>query len=110
MRVKGELIDTPGDATALMKTWDQKTQELVLTVSMGSFSEVYRVVPERQNQGAFVFPKPQSQPQDAEDTEPKRTGSTILDDEKLSKLERLLTKRRVAAMMADELKKRGQQQ
>lgn len=106
-RVKGELIDTVGEATALLKSWDSKTQELVLTVNMGTFGEVFKVVPEKQNQNSFVFPKAESPSQEDSQNPAKRAGSTLLDDQKFIDLEKKLTKRRVAAMLADELKNRN---
>lgn len=112
VRVKGELIDTVGEATALLKSWDSKTQELVLTVNMGTFGEVFRVVPEKQTQGAFTFQRPEPPAPDPE-APPEirsRTGSTLLDDAKLAALEKKLTKRRLAVMLAEEMKNRGAQQ
>jgi len=103
IRVKGELIDTVGEATALLKSWDSKTQELVLSVSMGVFGEVFRVVPEKQNQGAFVFPK---QPTENAAPEPKRSTSTLRPDEELVAMENALIKRRIGAMLRDELRRR----
>lgn len=109
LRIKGELVDTVGEATALMKSWDTVKQELVLTVSMGSFSEVFRVVPERQTSPQLVLPNiPTEQPEPTKD-QPSRVGSTFLDDDKLNTLEKKLQKRRIASMLADEIKrnKRG---
>ena len=59
LRVKGELVDTVGEATALLKSWDSKTQELVLTVTLGTFGEVFRVIPERQTGPTEIRPAPE---------------------------------------------------
>jgi len=106
IRVKGELIDTPGDSTALMKTWDEKKQELVLTVSMGSFSEVYRVVPEKQSPKQLAFTdQSMRETEPLVDKQPSRHGHT-LDNPNLDALEKTLQKRRVAAMLKEELRNR----
>jgi hypothetical protein len=113
LRVKGELIDTIGEATTLLKSWDSAKQELVLTVAMGSFGEVYRVVPERQAQKEVIAPRPA--PSNGQTVDPldklfnpetrefARKGSTLEDNEKLTDLENKLKRRRVARMVAEEL-------
>lgn len=114
LRVKGELVDTVGDATALLKSWDSAKQELVLTVNMGSFGEVYRVVPERQTpkQAVPITAPSNGQTFDPLDKlftpeprkEPPRVASTLDDTERLSKLESALQKRRIARLFEEELK------
>jgi len=122
LRVKGELVDAVGEATALLKSWDSTKQELVLMVNMGSFGEVYRVVPERQTQKEPVPMRPapiNGQTFDPLDklftpTPPEpsrehpRAGSTLDDTERLSKLESALQKRRIARLFEEEMRaKRG---
>ena len=107
LRLKGEDIDRIGEATALMKAWDSATQEVVLTVSMGTFGEVFRVVPEKQTQGTFVFPKPPQEPAgESPNGDPKRSTSTLRPDEELVAMEKTLLKRRVKSMLEDELRRR----
>jgi hypothetical protein len=106
LRVKGELIDTIGEATALLKSWDSKTQELVLTVSMGTFGEVFRVIPEKQTNAATVIrPIEREEAQPLANGAPARHGST-LDNPDLVKMEQDLLKRRIAAMLQDEFRRR----
>src|ERR1700693_1097881 len=105
LRVKGELIDTVGEATALLKSWDSQKQELVLTVSLGTFGEVFRVIPEKQTQGQVVI-RPGVE---KEEIRPPDNGgahrSVVPDDAKLVELEKTLRKRRIAAMLQDELRR-----
>jgi hypothetical protein len=107
LRVKGELIDSAGEATALLKSWDTKTQELVLNTPLGMFGEVFRVVPEKQNSRQQVLFAPR--PQEIGDETPveQARSSNTLDDEKMTVLEKKLQKRRVASLLADELKRRA---
>jgi hypothetical protein len=111
LRLKGELVDTPGDSTALMKTWDEKKQEIVLTVSMGSFSEIYRVTPEKQiSKQQVLFPtQPGTESEPLIEKQPSRHGQT-LDNPNLDAIEKTLQKRRVAAMLKEELRSRKQNQ
>jgi hypothetical protein len=111
LRVKGELVDTVGEATALLKWWDSTKQELVLTTTQGSFGEVFRVVPERQpsKEQLIDLSKRVEHADRAVDAirangeEKTRTGSTYDDPAKLARLEQTLLKRRIAAMMRDEI-------
>lgn len=106
IRIKGELIDTPGDSTALMKSWDATKQELVLSTSLGTFSEVYRVTPEKQNQQHNVIrPIEREEQRPPANGEAPRTGSTLLDDEKLKDMERTLLKRKIGAMLTEEIRR-----
>lgn len=115
VRVKGELVDTVGDATALLKSWDSAKQELVLTVNMGSFGEVFRVIPEKQGSKQ---PVPISAPGNGQTFDPleklftpaatgpakeaPRAASILDDPERLDRLEKTLQKRRIARMFQDE--------
>jgi hypothetical protein len=102
LRVKGELVDTIGEATALLKSWDSKTQELVLTVNMGSFGEVFKVIPEKQSSKQQVLFTPQPIVEgEPSATEPNRHGSTIDDPERIVNLEKRLRKVRFAAGLKD---------
>jgi hypothetical protein len=106
LRVKGELIDTVGEATALLKSWDTAKQELVLTVSLGTFGEVFRVVPEKQTAGQVVIrPAMEPEPMKPANGTAARSTSTIDDDAKLIELESKLRKRRIAAMLQDEMRR-----
>jgi hypothetical protein len=108
IRVKGELIDVIDQPVTLMKSWDSISQELVLRTTMGTFTEVYRVIPEKQPTKEVIAADPirKQVPEEPNLFAPK--GST-LDDQKLTELERKLTKRRVAALLSDELKNRNRQ-
>lgn len=106
LRIKGELVDAINEPTTLLKDWDSRTQELVLRTHMGSFGEVFRVVPEKQPTKEVIAADPLKKTEQHDLFQAK--GST-LDDEKLQKLERDLTKRRVARMIADDLKARQRQ-
>lgn len=114
LRVKGELVDTVGEATALLKAWDSTKQELVLTTAMGSFGEVFRVVPEKQTgkQPVPVTAPPEGRTADplerlftpqtpAEDG--KRSVNTLEDTDRLVDIESKLRKLRIARMFADEM-------
>jgi|HubBroStandDraft_2_1064218.scaffolds.fasta_scaffold00006_19 hypothetical protein len=103
LRIKGELVDAINEPTTLLKDWDSKTQELVLRTHMGSFGEVFRVVPEKQPTKEVIAADPIKKSEDLPLFTQK--GST-LDDEKLKKLETDLTRRRVAAMITEDLKRR----
>jgi hypothetical protein len=108
IRVKGEMIDVIDQPVTLLKSWDSATQELVLRTTMGSFTEVYRVIPEKQPTKEVIAADPirKQAPEEPNLFAPK--GST-LDDNKLTELERQLTKRRVASMISEDLKKRQRQ-
>jgi hypothetical protein len=107
LRIKGELVDQINEPTTLLKDWDSKTQELVLRTHMGSFGEVFRVVPEKQPTKEVIAADPIRREAEQPTFFPQK-GST-LDDEKLQKLERELTKRRVASMISEDLRKRQRQ-
>lgn len=107
LRIKGELVDAINEPTTLLKDWDTRTQELVLRTHMGTFGEVFRVVPEKQPTKEVIAADPLNKTAD----QPSlfATKSSTLDDKKLHDLERDLTKRRVARMIADDLKARQRQ-
>ena len=120
LRVKGELVDAIGEATALMKSWDSAKQELVLTVSMGSFGEIFRVVPERQTGKQPVVPtEPRlvdpleklfnPAPVDVTKEQPRKT-STLEDPERLRKLEVTLQKMSIARKFREEFDARRREQ
>jgi hypothetical protein len=107
LRIKGELVDAINEPTTLLKDWDSRTQELVLRTHMGSFGEVFRVVPEKQPTKEVIAADPIRKAEDQPNLfAPK--GST-LDDEKLKKIETDLTRRRIASLISEDLKKRRQQ-
>jgi hypothetical protein len=119
VRVKGELIDLIGESTCLVKAWDATKQELVISASMGMFTEVFRVIPERQvpravtpsaevvDTAARIFtPQPKTNGPTADEFLPK--GST-LDDERLAELERRRRVASAAALIRDELRRRRTQ-
>lgn len=108
LRIKGELVDAINEPTTLLKDWDSRTQELVLRTHMGSFGEVFRVVPEKQPTKEVIAADPLKRELEQQPNLFPAKGST-LDDEKLQKLERDLTKRRVASMIAEDLKQRRRQ-
>src|SRR5579863_1432697 len=85
LRIKGELVDSINEPTTLLKDWDSRTQELVLRTHMGSFGEVFRVVPEKQPTKEVIAADPiRKQPEESNLFTPQ--GST-LDDAKLKKME-----------------------
>jgi hypothetical protein len=108
IRVKGELVDVIDHPVTLLKEWDSSTQELVLRTHTGSFGEVFRAIPEAQPTKEVIAADPirKQVPEEPNLFAPK--GST-LDDNKLTELERQLTKRRVASMISEDLKKRQRQ-
>jgi hypothetical protein len=109
LRVRGELVDAVGEATALLKSWDPKTQEVVLTTTLGSYGEVFRVVPEKQATAPQRIALSVPLPPDADSPAPPppRSSASLLDEsERLAALEIKLKKRRVASMLADELARR----
>jgi hypothetical protein len=107
LRIKGELVDAINEPTTLLKDWDTRTQELVLRTHMGTFGEVFRVVPEKQPTKEVIAADPLKKEAEQPTLFPAK-GST-LDDEKLHKLERELSKRRVASMISEDLKRRQRQ-
>jgi hypothetical protein len=108
VRIKGELVDAVGESTVFTTEWDSSKQELVLTAPIGTHVRVYRVVPENQRVKEVIAADPirKQVPEEPNLFAPK--GST-LDDNKLTELERQLTKRRVASMISEDLKKRQRQ-
>jgi hypothetical protein len=110
LRIKGELVDAINEPTTLLKDWDGHTQELVLRTHMGSFGEVFRVIPEKQPTKEVIAADPirtqQEQPLTLPFNPPPKRSA--LSDEKLAEMETILTKRRVASMLKDELKQRRQ--
>jgi hypothetical protein len=108
LRVKGELIDMIGEGTVLIKAWDSQKQELVITASMGMFSEVFRVIPERQTpkpqQPQVVDPvtRPAQPPANEEEFLPK---GTTLDDPRLAEMERARNIRAAATLLRSELER-----
>jgi hypothetical protein len=108
IRIRGDMIDIIDQPVTLLKDWDSKTQELVLRTHLGSFGEVFRAIPEAQPTKEVIAADPirKQVPEEPNLFAPK--GST-LDDQKLTELERKLTKRRVAALLSDELKNRNRQ-
>jgi hypothetical protein len=102
LRIKGELVDAINEPTTLLKDWDSSKQELVLRTHLGTFGEVFRVIPEKQPTREVIAADPiRNQPEQIP-FQPLPKGST-LSDEKLADLERALTKRRVASLLKDEM-------
>ena len=107
LRVKGELIDSIGEPTALIKEWDHKAQELVLRSGMGSFVEVFTLNPERQ---APVRQAPA--PEDPLAAVFKDSGKSFtpktstIDNPNLAELERKRAVAHAAALLKDELMRR----
>lgn len=102
LRIKGELVDAINEPTTLLKDWDGSKQELVLRTHMGSFGEVFRVVPERQPIKEVIAADPIRKQQEEISSQPLPKGST-LDDGKLAAMEKTLQKRRIAHMLKDEM-------
>lgn len=109
IRIKGELVDVIDQPVTLLKEWDSQTQELVLSTHMGTFAEVYRAIPEKQPTKEVIAADPLREKTPEPAPMPNKRAST-LDDEKLKGIETTLTKRRVAAMLADEMRRRNAQQ
>jgi hypothetical protein len=107
LRIKGELVDMINEPTTLLKDWDSRTQELVLRTHMGSFGEVFRVLPEKQpTKEVIAADQIKRQQEEIPLTLPLRPSGSTLDDEKLTEIERKLTKRRVASMLNEEMRRR----
>ena len=102
LRIKGELIDVIDQPTTLLKDWDGRTQELVLRTHMGTFGEVFRVIPEKQPTKDVIAADPLKKQPIEEAPLFKPVGST-LDDTTLETLEKTLSKRRIARMMREEI-------
>lgn len=107
IRVKGELIDRATETTFLIKEWDSEKQELVLRAGMHSFTEVFRVTPEKvagREIPVSAAPTAETRTESREsDFLPK--GNT-LDNPRLSDLERKRNVARAAALIRDELRRR----
>lgn len=123
LRVKGEAVDMVGEPTALLKEWDAKTQEIVLRTGVGSFTEVFKVIPERQpTREVLAIPKHlREAPRTPATFDPleklfKDGGengegeflpkASTLDDEHAVKLERDQRIKRAAALIRGELERR----
>jgi hypothetical protein len=122
--VKGEIVDMVGEPTALLKEWDTKTQELVLRTGVGSFTEVFRVIPEvRPAREVLAIPRPVREPPSPpivgrptiDDPLEKlfkdgngdfTRSNTILDDDRVAKLEKERKVKLAAAAIKDYLQKR----
>jgi hypothetical protein len=105
-RVKGEFVDSAAEVGKFVMGWDHKTQEVVFRTDL-SFAQVIVVMPQAQPGNEVVAADPlKKEPE--QPTLFSGKGST-LDDEKLQKLERELTKRRVASMISEDLRKRQRQ-
>lgn len=100
IRIKGELIDVIDQPVTLLKSWDTSTQELVLRTTMGSFTEVYRVIPEKQPTKEVIAADPIKKMQQEL---PLPLTASSLDDGKIAELEKTLSKRRIARMMREEI-------
>lgn len=103
VRIKGELVDMINEPTTLLKDWDSQTQELVLRTHMGMFGEVFRVVPEKQPTKEVIAADPIRKQVEPDIPFPFAPKTSTLEDDKLTDLERKLTKRRVASMLRDEI-------
>jgi hypothetical protein len=108
IRIRGDLVDVIDQPVTLLKDWDSKTQELVLRTHLGSFGEVFRAIPEKQPTKEVIAADPIRKHVPEEPNLFAPQGST-LDDSKLKKLETELTRRRVASMISEDLKKRQRQ-
>jgi hypothetical protein len=113
IRVKGELIDVIDQPVVLKKDWDAKKQELVLTANLGSFTEVFIARPEKQPSKEVIAADP-IRKQVEEDREIPfdkiRTKGSILDNEKLAQMEATLQKRRIAALLREDMARNARQQ
>ncbi len=107
IRIRGDLVDVIDQPVTLLKDWDTRTQELVLRTHLGSFGEVFRAIPEKQPTKEVIAADPlkanHEQPMPL--PLPKRSA---LSDEQLAAMEKTLQKRRVASLLADEMRQRRQ--
>ena len=108
IRIRGDLIDMIDQPVTLLKDWDSKTQELVLKTHLGSFGEVFRAIPEAQPTKEVIAADPIRKQTEQPMTLPFNPSGSTLDNEKLADMEKTLQKRRIAAMLGDELKRRRQ--
>lgn len=102
LRIKGELVDAINEPTTLLKDWDSVKQELVLRTHLGTFGEVFRVVPEKQPTKEVIAADPIKK-QPIEEAPLFRSSGSTLDDAKLETLEKTLSKRRIARMLREEI-------
>ena len=109
LRVKGHLIDEVNEATTLIKEWDKQTNELVLRAGMHSFTEVFRVVPTKQETREAVTqavdPLERHTPGIPNHENPTRSTSTV-DNPRLAEMERKRTIAQAAATIKRELDRR----
>lgn len=115
LRIRGELVDRAGESTTLTKEWDSKTTELVLRIEQTSYREIFRVNPEKnaskvaaaQPEGRILDPLDRTIFREGLDTPkaPAKPISTAEDDERLANLEKALRKRRLAAMLQEEIRR-----
>lgn len=104
IRIRGDLIDVIDQPVTLLKDWDSRSQELVLRTHLGSFGEVFKAIPEAQPTKEVITADPIRKQAEPEAT--VRPSGSTLDNEKLADMEKKLQKRRIAAMLSDELKRR----
>lgn len=127
LRVKGEIVDTVGEPTALLKEWDSKTQEIVLRTGVGSFTEVFKVIPERQVRQTIPVPPATprrevfdplqkifkdegfAKPNGADGVAEFLPHNSTLDDERATRLEHDQKIKRAAALIREELNRRRRQ-
>ena len=109
LRIKGELVDSINEPTTLLKDWDTKTQEVVLRTHMGTFGEVFKVVPEKQPTKEVIAADPIRRQEERPMELPLRPKGSTLDDGKLADLEKMLDKRRITRKLAEDLAARRQQ-
>jgi hypothetical protein len=104
IRIRGDLIDVIDQPVTLLKDWDSRSQELVLRTHLGSFGEVFKAIPEAQPTKEVITADPIRKQAEPEAT--VRPSGSTLDNDKLADMEKKLQKRRIAAMLSDELKRR----
>jgi hypothetical protein len=102
LRIKGELVDAINEPTTLLKDWDSSKQELVLRTHLGTFGEVFRVIPEKQPTKEVIAADPIRKQQEEITFVPPSKGTT-LDDQKLTTMEKTLKKREIARLLKDEM-------
>jgi hypothetical protein len=110
IRVAGADVDTIIHTTCIVKDWDSKTQELVLRVGIGEFTEVFKVLPEPQVQrpveevprGAVVDPLGPIF-RDAQPTNGFTSKTSTVDNPRLTELEHKRNLRRAMQLIKTEL-------
>jgi hypothetical protein len=105
IRIRGDLIDVIDQPVTLMKSWDSRTQELVLSTSTGTFTEVFRAVPEKHPVKEVIAADPLRK---QDDLPLFNKSASTLDDEKLANLEKKVDKIRIARKLQQELDARRQ--